>query len=224
MKRRVLMILSALSLALCMATTAECLRSYWRKDRFEFVHRGVLWEIAAERGRVSVENEPEIIADNVWTNITQHALDVNAQFMREDASSARKLLLEDLKLNHEDRRSGAEPDKLTEQLTANNRQETKLGFSMRHFHNAMVSLNRIRAARQHPIAIIHSIHVFWIASGLSVLPLISLAAFLQQVKRKAAGKCLLCGYDLRATPDRCPECGTSIAKAAGKTLATDEDR
>ena len=48
----------------------------------------------------------------------------------------------------------------------------------------------------------------WLPTALfGALPLARAALFVRGRRRMREGHCCKCGYDLRATPDRCPECG-----------------
>jgi len=49
---------------------------------------------------------------------------------------------------------------------------------------------------------------------LAILPLAVFIRRRRQRQRRQSGCCIACGYDLRATPDRCPECGAIPAEAA----------
>ena len=53
----------------------------------------------------------------------------------------------------------------------------------------------------------------WLA-GFALMPTLRAASVVRRryrVQRRRAGRCVYCSYDLRATPERCPECGRQAA-------------
>ncbi len=50
-----------------------------------------------------------------------------------------------------------------------------------------------------------------VAALCCILPLVRLRSILRVARRRRSGRCAGCGYDLRHSPDRCPECGLAPA-------------
>ena len=75
-------------------------------------------------------------------------------------------------------------------------------------------------------------HLVMVAHVLLTIPCIAAAGVTgffayrhrRSRQRMRAGLCRVCGYDLRATPDRCPECGTVPGKKAEPPTDTEAHR
>jgi hypothetical protein len=73
-----------------------------------------------------------------------------------------------------------------------------------------------RRSRPDGVRYLMIIAPFWslgVVSIASPLALLALRLRRRRLRRHSGGLCSVCGYDLRATPQRCPECGSVCAPA-----------
>jgi hypothetical protein len=64
-----------------------------------------------------------------------------------------------------------------------------------------------------------SIPLWLLAAACALVPVSHAYRRRIRRRRRIAGQCAACGYDLRATSDRCPECGAAVEGAASPAPA-----
>jgi len=188
-------IIAILSLFLCLATAAVWIRSYFKGDHY---------------GKMTSNDLPNrlhwtISALNIgrggigWHQVTWSApLSIRASYPG---------LLRDSPLNHL-RPTPSYPD-FTSPADSPRRNKTWLGFKITRDIGWLPGGPTSRSTTV--------IVPFWSLALLFLL--LSSSCFIRR-RRPKAGYCSHCGYDLCASPDRCPECGKTRSSSVGQPEAS----
>jgi hypothetical protein len=163
-KRRLLNILAAISLLLCVATLALWVRSYWAADAVDWEGSNDILGAGSQKGRILI----------VVTRNSGNVGDTGFQFQ-----------------------IGRSPNQLKFEDEFGNDGHEWLGFGYAH-----ISAGETICLIMLPL--------WFICILFSLGPAIWLTLHLKHRRATDTNACPTCGYDLRATPDRCPECGTEV--------------
>lgn len=168
MKHRLITILSALALLLCVAMAVLWVRSYWVQ---------ILWSYRGESGETYfVRSNDGCLEVMATTGITALPWTGFHEFPADDSSNGFRWAY--------------------------------LGFDL-HL--------------QHPTTAVTLLWVdipdWFICSVTAVLPYLWYRSYRQRRLAERKGLCPKCGYDLRASTDRCPECGTARTDQEAKACS-----
>ena len=172
MRRRLLNLLTALSLLLCVAVVAMWVRSYFRYDVLA-IHPGDAWLSA--RGRLG----------EVWILFAADRSRVNTP-------------------------RGLTTSRITDRtrwthaalVPGNGWRRFGFGYGTQPFPPPAAGAGPV-----HTVFHVALIPYWALAAGFGLLPAVWSAHHVLRRRGRPPGHCRACGYDLRATPGRCPECG-----------------
>jgi hypothetical protein len=183
MKRRLLNLVTALSLLLCVVVGVLWVRSYWHFDLFN--QCDLRWETLAWSGRsLSSAN------GGLWVMLQHGTVDPDEAA---DIVKARRQRQQD----------GEDPSAWH---YSDYRATVVQGPSFLGFRWSRISYTQgATVMNNFSVGVPHAI----LAALAAVLPAAQLIRWRRDRTRGHRRACRQCGYDLRATPDRCPECGAA---------------
>ena len=191
MKRRLLNLLTALSLLLCLATVALWARSYFRSDCLTYSQPTLEPELFRASYLIGVSGRGNAWVAFDWTEHEYHPTQPSPAEvdLEEETESPPTAGWE-----HETDR----PEDVSEHF---DHRAWGFGFEVEPRSRWQSPPGYHRWAVAFPL---------WAAAAaFAALPAARLFRRVRRRRRAAAGVCSRCGYDLRATPGRCPECGTT---------------
>ncbi|HEY8668356.1 MAG TPA: hypothetical protein VIL86_17025 [Tepidisphaeraceae bacterium] len=196
MRRKLFTIGAGISLLLLIATVTLGVRGYFRGDDLHYqrlTHSSGGWghlywlDFQSSRGRLGLNGARlNVLTDEAWNPLR----DVYAQRLH-------YVGYEPIDLKVGDDRLGGVAGRIGFGL------ETYSGYSRK-------PINPFGYAR----AISILFPAWFLALLFSLLPALRLRRWILDRQRNRPGFCRTCGYDLRATPERCPECGMEVPAPA----------
>lgn len=194
-----------LSLAFCIFSAGMWSRSYWRVDSFmrfkPRVRQTQLW--IDHRSTITFESGPVYEADSRLGSLRLLYVQSDGTYERTQFPARVTAFPADGDLN-----TFGSPPWLD---------STRAGFGLEHRPVFEIRFNTPPGPQPPlPIAfVIHAVYTpwwFWTVS-FALFPFWRAITTIRSRRRSQLGLCAVCGYDLRATPERCPECGVTIARA-----------